>query len=321
METTALPLPNPDEDPLDGIVIETSSVKDFKIFINLLMTRKPQYATMGAVTGNAGIGKTKAIQAFLNSRKALSHTGISDILTVTLFGTPTQRGVADAIADQMMEHITGKNATDIAINIGDALDRNDIRLVIIDEADLMDEDGFELVRGIFDRTHRPILLVGLPGILDTIKRYEKFDSRVGLRQLFLPPDKTEFFDVILPAMPFDHWVYQKDEAESVSMGEYLYQKVGTSFRKLCYLLATADQIAEARSTPDNPKRIDLETLKLATKWSPTDENYREDADTGSNSSVLPSNENGADPDNNDSPEALSERRNANKTGKGRGKKR
>ena len=47
-----------------------------------------------------------------------------------------------------------------------AIERNDLKLIIVDEADRLNEDGFEVLRHLFDKTGCPILLVDLPSILE-----------------------------------------------------------------------------------------------------------------------------------------------------------
>ncbi len=47
-----------------------------------------------------------------------------------------------------------------------AIERNDLKLIIVDEADRLNEDSFEVLRHLFDKTGCPILLVDLPSILE-----------------------------------------------------------------------------------------------------------------------------------------------------------
>lgn len=47
-----------------------------------------------------------------------------------------------------------------------AIERNDLKLIIVDEANRLNETGFEVLRHLFDKTGCPILLVDLPSILE-----------------------------------------------------------------------------------------------------------------------------------------------------------
>ena len=54
----------------------------------------------------------------------------------------------------------------IAASAAAAIERNDLKLIIVDEADRLNEDSFEVLRHLFDKTGCPILLVDLPSILE-----------------------------------------------------------------------------------------------------------------------------------------------------------
>jgi len=54
----------------------------------------------------------------------------------------------------------------IAAEVAAAIERNDLKIIIVDEADRLNEDSFEVLRHLFDKTGCPILLVDLPSILE-----------------------------------------------------------------------------------------------------------------------------------------------------------
>jgi len=54
----------------------------------------------------------------------------------------------------------------IAAEVAAGIERNDLKLIIVDEADRLNEDSFEVLRHLFDKTGCPILLVDLPSILE-----------------------------------------------------------------------------------------------------------------------------------------------------------
>ncbi len=54
----------------------------------------------------------------------------------------------------------------IAAEAAAAIERNDLKLIIVDEADRLNEGSFEVLRHLFDKTGCPILLVDLPSILE-----------------------------------------------------------------------------------------------------------------------------------------------------------
>ena len=54
----------------------------------------------------------------------------------------------------------------IAASVAATIERNDLKLIIVDEADRLNEDSFEVLRHLHDKTGCPILLVDLPSILE-----------------------------------------------------------------------------------------------------------------------------------------------------------
>lgn len=58
--------------------IVTNSMETFQLFADMLMRSKQHngYSTMGVVTGLSGVGKTIAIQTFLNSLEDRPHNGL-----------------------------------------------------------------------------------------------------------------------------------------------------------------------------------------------------------------------------------------------------
>jgi DNA transposition AAA+ family ATPase len=54
----------------------------------------------------------------------------------------------------------------IAAEAAAAIEHNDLKLIIVDEADRLNEDSFEMLCHLFDKTGCPILLVNLLSILE-----------------------------------------------------------------------------------------------------------------------------------------------------------
>lgn len=143
-----------------------------------------------------------------------------------------------------------------------AIRRNDLDLVVVDEGDWLNVDSFELLRHIFDRTGCPIVVVGLPRILRVIKRHEKFVSRIGLHMEFLPLTQEEVLTTVLPALTLPLWQYHADNPSDQEMGAQLWQRVCPSLRKLRVVLQYASQIACARGAERITAQILAEALQL-----------------------------------------------------------
>jgi hypothetical protein len=100
-----------------------------------------------------------------------------------------------------------KIATLLALEAAVAIMNNDLKILFVDEADLLNVDGFEFLRYIFNKTGCPIVVVGLRQILQVIREYEKFGSRVGPHIEFRPPDEEEVLTKILPQLLVPHWKF------------------------------------------------------------------------------------------------------------------
>ncbi len=262
----------PDEEglPPGQAPIQTSNVKRFKAFLALITDAHKMYSTMGVVTGPAGIGKTVAIEAYLAGLKPLAHTGLPASLKVTVKPRSTPKALAVEVATHLRDKPHGRNIYEVADEAAATARRNDLDLLIVDEADRLNEDSFDLLRHLFDTTRCPVVVVGLPHILSVIDRHEKFASRVGLRMDFLPLGPDEILKVVLPGLVFPHWKFDPDDAADREMGERILKMVGPSLRKLRNLLQIASQIAAAYEQP----RITLDILNEAFCWSASPEDKR-----------------------------------------------
>jgi replication-associated recombination protein RarA len=250
--------------------IETSNVRRFITFMELITDSQKRYSTMGVVTGPAGIGKTVSIQAYLDNLEPRAHTGLPGSIKVTVKPRSTPKALAVDTVDSLRDKPRGRNSYELADEAAAAIVRNALELLIIDEADRLNEDSFELLRHLFDKTGCPIVVVGLPRILGVIDRHEKFASRVGLRMDFLPLEQDEILNVVLPGLVFERWEFDPSSETDRQMGERIWKMVNPSLRKLRNLLQIASQIAKAYDQP----RVTLSTVNEAFSWSATKEDRR-----------------------------------------------
>jgi DNA transposition AAA+ family ATPase len=250
--------------PFGQIPILTQSVKRFHACMQFMMQSREQtgYATMGVVTGDAGVGKTIAIQTYLQGLTPRAYSGFPACISVKVSPRSTAKALAKTLITTLNGQDAGHNVYDMEAVAAETIRRNDLDLVLVDEGDWLNVESFELLRHIFDRTGCPIVIVGLPRILRVINRHEKFVSRIGLHMEFLPLTQEEVLTTVLPALILPYWRYRPDDEADRAMGMGLWQRVCPSFRKLRVVLQYASQIAHARQaewiTPD----ILTETLRL-----------------------------------------------------------
>lgn len=228
--------------------IVTNSMETFQLFVDLLMRSKQHngYSTMGVVTGLSGVGKTIAIQTFLNSLEDRPHNGLPAGIEINVTPGSTPRAPVEKLLTRFGEKPRGNNTNryKIADEAAEAIVNNDLKILFVDEADLLTIDGFEFLRYIFKKTGCPIVVVGLRQILRVIREYEKFGSRVGPHIDFRPPDADEVLFKILPQLVFPRWRFDPSSEADIAMGMELWDHTKPSFRNLRTVLQYASLLAE-----------------------------------------------------------------------------
>ncbi len=250
--------------PFGQAPIMTNSVQRFHACMQFIMQSREQtgYATMGLVTGDAGLGKTIAIQTYLQDLKPRAYSGFPACVSIKVSPRSTAKALAKTLITTLNGERGGYNVYDMEGMVAQAIRRNDLDLVLVDEGDWLNVESFEMLRHIFDRTGCPIVVVGLPRILRVINRHEKFVSRIGLHMEFLPLTQEEVLTTVLPSMTLPLWQYDVDNPADQQMGVQLWQRVCPSFRKLRVVLQYASQIACAREAERITPEILAETLRL-----------------------------------------------------------
>lgn len=170
---------------------------------SLLLTRRAladvaEAGAMGAVHGDAGLGKTFAVE------EAVEATG--EAATWTSFpGRPTMR----LVATTMVGLLTGAPAPErdrfylTGMLIDELAARR--RLVIVDEAQRLNRECIEYLRHLHDHpdTSFALLLVGGDGCWQVLSREPMLRSRIYRRVVFRPLSSKQ----VLEAMASYHPVY------------------------------------------------------------------------------------------------------------------
>lgn len=250
--------------PVGQAPIMTTSVKRFHAFMQFLMQSRAEtgYATMGVITGDAGLGKTIALQTYIQSLTPRAYSGFPACVSIKVSPNSSAKALAKKLIMTLNGEQANLNVYDMENVAAEAIRRNDLDLILIDEGDWLNVESFELLRHIFDRTGCPIMIVGLPKIMRVITRHEKFASRVGLQMEFLPLTQEEVLTTVLPALTLPYWQYRADENADREMGTALWQRACPSFRKLRVVLQYASQIARSRQVERITPEILTETYRL-----------------------------------------------------------
>lgn len=252
------------EDILPGEqpAIETSNVNRLIGFTNLIRDPNRRYPAIGTVTGAAGTGKTVAVHYYVSQERPRPSTWLPAVVKVKVKPRSTPKAFAVDLLQSMQEEPKGQNVYQVADEATAAITRNVVELIIVDEADRLTEESFDILRHIHDKSGCRIVVVGLPELLSVIDSQEKFASRVALRMQFEPLPIDEIHEVVLPQMVFRHWRYSPDSAADRELGERIWTIVRPSLRKLRNLLQAADQVAAFREETS----ITRKTIDEALKW-------------------------------------------------------
>src|SRR5438270_702679 len=111
--------------------IQTTNVKRSKVFIRLLTDSERNSPTMGVITGLPGTGKTIAPQDYLDNLTPNAHTARPIAIKIKVVPRSTPLALAKVIMDSLQEKSRGKNINEIADEAAAAIERNDLKLIIV----------------------------------------------------------------------------------------------------------------------------------------------------------------------------------------------
>src|SRR5260221_13966777 len=148
----------------------TTSVQRFHAYMQVLMEARAQarYAAMGVITGDAGVGKTIAVQTYVQSLTPRTYSGFPACVSIKV----SPRSTAKALGKTLLSTLSGQpsrhNVYDMEDAATEAIRRSDLDLILVDEGDWLNVESFEFLRHVFDRTGCPIVIVRLPSIMQVV---------------------------------------------------------------------------------------------------------------------------------------------------------
>ena len=209
--------------PPDQPYVRTSILKHFLGFAQLLTDTHHHDAMMGIAVGASGIGKSVALQCY---QEQLPREGAFED-TIKTRRYPSK-------IDSLAEVMCHKNP----------------HLVILDEADRLNDACFEMLCSLFDMTRCPLLLVGLPQLLLRIQRHPRMSDMVSLYLKFIPLSFEEVLYEVLPALVFPGWVFNPAQEADRLLAEQLWKYTTPSLRRLRDVLGTASTLAHMQHEPN-----------------------------------------------------------------------
>lgn len=133
-------------------------------------------ASIGLVIGDAGMGKTTAVQRF-----AAEHSAAAYVLYMGFN--------RNALFKEIAEAVVGRSARSYYDNLQLIMGATRIyrKLIIIDEADRMPLSMLEDLRTLNENGRVPILLVGEPKLAATVKKADRIESRIRKPRITFSP--------------------------------------------------------------------------------------------------------------------------------------
>lgn len=133
-------------------------------------------ASIGLVIGDAGMGKTTAVQRF-----AAEHSSAAYVLYMGFN--------RNALFKEIAEAVVGRSARSYYDNLQLIMGATRIyrKLIIIDEADRMPLSMLEDLRTLNENGRVPILLVGEPKLAATVKKADRIESRIRKPRITFSP--------------------------------------------------------------------------------------------------------------------------------------
>jgi len=245
------------------------------------------YGLMGVVTAGPGCGKTVAARMCADQLAALVQSALPPALMIKVAHESSTIALAQSVREQLGEKGGGRRGYELANKAADELVANDRPLVLVDEADRLTRETYELLRHLFDQTWCPFVLVGLPEIWTIINSQEKFKRRTLMHMEFHALSTPEMLDTFLPKLTLKHWTFDPKRAADRALGHRLWAHVGPSLGDLRGVLQVAsmiaDQYGESQITPKiiehalkySPLGPEIKQLKLTERPSDVSRNHEE----------------------------------------------
>ena len=226
--------------------ITTSPVEEFCGFLTMILeSANAGYPLIGIVySDRAGIGKTTAILAAAETALPPSHTCNPSTLLLELEPSITQMAFVELILRVLGERPRSRTKSQLQQRAIEALQGNDIRLIVFDEADQFGRKTFDILRYICGQSTCPALLVGLKPILSIVKPYEQLDSRSFLTHEFKSIDRDEILRVFLPGLAVPLWSFDPANERHRTIGNKIVERACPSLRLIRGIVQTASTIAK-----------------------------------------------------------------------------
>jgi DNA transposition AAA+ family ATPase len=208
--------------------VRTKNVKNFITLTSKLKSRANGVPGMSLVYGEPGLGKTQAALWWVANNQ-------SEAIYVCAKQSMTVRWLLEEIAKELGDTPSYKTS-DLFEQITRELIRNP-QIIIVDEIDYLthEKDSIEMLRDIHDRTHTPIILIGMAMADKRIKRYKHLYDRLSEILHFASFNLDDVKTLIAELAEI------KFSEESIN---FIYQ-TGNRFRQIVKIIDKAESYAKS----------------------------------------------------------------------------
>lgn len=223
--------PSSERGPANGCgFAETEVAKRITAVINLARS-EGQIVT---ITGNPGVGKTRALKHYVETRPAT-------VLATMSPDTSKPKACVQEILISMDREITQKSDANMRREIAWNL-RDFSKTLIVDECQDLSGAALEVLRRIHDDSGHGLVMAGQPTLSDHIKPFAQLTSRIGLNFRIGPLSRN---DVTLIVREFGG----PDDDDTIDLLHGVAQLPG-ALREVERVLKTAALLWEAEGTDE-----------------------------------------------------------------------
>lgn len=242
-------------------IVETSSIRNLQAFVQELFEIKAStgQAVMSVVTGNVGTGKTMGGWECLKSLNPDPASLLPNWLWIDTFQYLTKESLMRAILISIEGSPLRKLRKQVTLEkVAEVLVNSEVELIVLDDADLMNTEGLELIEKLLDYSQPIVLFLGLPEFTQRLQRYERLAGVIKHFE-FKMLKVDEILDVFLPSLHLPYWRFDRNCAEDRELGWYLCQQGNLSLRRLRIILQMASLVARVQGI----SRINRPTIEKA----------------------------------------------------------
>ena len=157
--------------------------------IQTVLELTDRYKEMSVIIGNSGVGKTEAVKFYC----MLHENAVYAVMNKAI----TAQELLEQIIIALGETSPGGSLNERLTAIQRSLQRRP-RMIIVDEADLLQVRHLEILRAVYDGGHCAMVLIGLPRLVMLLTRGQSLKenlaqlySRVGFRRDITPPNRED----------------------------------------------------------------------------------------------------------------------------------